>query len=715
MSDDDPLDEDGFPEEKPAMDPTLLAAVFGIVAILIASAFIVLQEDRQPADSPTNAQKPTPASKLEPTPEASTSPTPKPQAPQPPPTVPANPAASAGAPATPPDSSRAPASGANYFDPSRQVVYWWRDVPEGIRSESIATKEHSNMLRQDHVGDEACIKCHQTKHNDWMEHSHRRMHELATTETVEGDFSGGPDAEIRYLGGLARFFTDGGSFRMSLERDNTRRVYAVERTIGSRFFQYYVGNLIEGPEPEGLPLRSVEQVLPFGYWLDRKEWVPTVHVFRLTREDDDGFDPFNPGEFSHYDSSCASCHTTLASGDWMMRNGGMKRLSWHSPRSMLFHVPGYLRESQPAFIPDFKPGQTMDEIVQTTHAGFGSMSIRDEAAELGVSCEACHNGCREHVAKSTKDHSDSLPFFFPVGKNLFNEGTDIADLGRNDGNRNFACARCHAGGRPEYASGHHTWNSSEYFDAVRGSCYDTGKAGHAGMNALTCVHCHDPHKTAGPKWSPPPEQDDNSCLDCHQSLKPEAARAAHTHHPAGSEGARCMNCHMPRINEGLQDMVRTHRIFNPTAPSMIEANQPNACNLCHLDKPIDWTIEHLRDWYGEKHLYDDSKLTANYPERKKAVGEGWLKSPHAPTRLSAAAAYAYQRDPAALPALIELLAADAKLINRQFTQKDLDDWLGLRLKDLGYQFYMTGDERRIVIDKLRDKLLARAKTEPRKN
>ena len=24
-----------------------------------------------------------------------------------------------------------------------------------------------------------------------------------------------------------------------------------------------------------------------------------------------------------------------------------------------------------------------------------------------------------------------------------------------------------------------------------------------------------------------------------------------------------MNCHMPRINEGLQDVVRTHMIYSP--------------------------------------------------------------------------------------------------------------------------------------------------------
>ena len=43
-----------------------------------------------------------------------------------------------------------------------------------------------------------------------------------------------------------------------------------------------------------------------------------------------------------------------------------------------------------------------------------------------------------------------------------------------------------------------------------------------------------------------------------------------------------MNCHMPRINEGLQEVVRTHTIFSPTNSAMIESNQMNACNQCHV-------------------------------------------------------------------------------------------------------------------------------------
>jgi hypothetical protein len=30
----------------------------------------------------------------------------------------------------------------------------------------------------------------------------------------------------------------------------------------------------------------------------------------------------------------------------------------------------------------------------------------------------------------------------------------------------------------------------------------------------------------------------------------------------------------------------------------VETGRPNACNLCHLDKTLEWTSEYLEKWYG---------------------------------------------------------------------------------------------------------------------
>ena len=592
----------------------------------------------------------------------------------------------------------------NIFDPQRRALYWWREFPRGVREGSIDSGAASNIRPADYIGSQSCAECHATKHEDWMGHSHRLMNALATPKNVVGDFSG--DAEIRYLGGVGRFYREGDRFLMSLERGGTKRVYGIERTIGSRFTQYYVGRLIEGPEPADSRKRSEEHVLPFGYWMEKKEWAPTVHVFRDSRKDDDAFDPYIDNQVVAYDEGCADCHTTIAAGDWLMRSAGLRRISKYSPRSILFDVPGYLEDTKPEFLKvSFADDLPLDELLDQVDHSFNNLDIREHAVSLGITCESCHLGCRQHVENSDKEKSAVLPYFFPAGEQFFSlgRGRSAEQLGRIDENLNFTCAKCHSGKRPNYASGHDTWNSTEYSDAIAGACYDKRPGSgenRAGMRHLTCVDCHDPHKGIGRKWPRTPTQDDESCAKCHEKFSQPAAVAAHTHHEPGTAGSRCMNCHMPKINEGLQGMVRTHRIFSPTEKTMIEANQPNACNLCHLDKPIDWTVKHLREWYGGKHVYDEAKLAANYPDRQGKVGLGWLKSGHAPTRLSAAWAFTHSKADWAMDQLLEGLNDD-HLVNRQFLQIGLDQMLGIRLKDKGYQYYMQAPERRAAIDQLK--------------
>jgi predicted CXXCH cytochrome family protein len=274
------------------------------------------------------------------------------------------------------------------------------------------------------------------------------------------------------------------------------------------------------------------------------------------------------------------------------------------------------------------------------------------------------------------------------------------DFGRTHDNVNWACGRCHTGGRPQFAAGMSTWNSVEYSDAMRGGCY----------SKLRCVDCHNPHRAIGPKWSLTADQDDALCLRCHEKLGPAEARARHTHHPAGSEGTRCMNCHMPRVNEGLQDVVRTHMIYSPTRADMIEANHPNACNLCHTDRPVDWTLRYLKEWYRK--TYDERAIAAAYPHRDRPVALGWLLSDKAAVRLVAAEALTRGRDFKALPQLLDALD-DPYLVNRQFAAKGLQEMLHVRLRDHGYRFYMTAEERRQPLADLRAKFAPAAPTKSR--
>ncbi|MEO2014656.1 MAG: hypothetical protein ABGZ53_09810 [Fuerstiella sp.] len=583
-----------------------------------------------------------------------------------------------------------------YHDKDPRVIkhenasLWWDNVPASITETSLNHQSQSNIHPDDYAGPESCKVCHEKNYKAWSVHPHRWMNALADTSTVKGDFSG--DASISYLGGIGTFYREGEEHRMRLDRkrDNVRRVYAITQTIGSRFYQYYVGRQLEGPEPDSHDFYKTDHVLPFGYWLDAEEWVPVVHVGD-EGELPDGIraDPFamNTIEFHPYATRCNYCHTTFPLGDMFIRDAAL--VSEYAPAPVHFSMPGYLAESHPSVWDGTKyPSDLTDNAVAHVVQEVHDFEAPGHAVTLGISCEACHLGSKEHV-----QHKLTPPEFLPRSPHLFLEAKEHElDSGRNHANVNWVCSRCHTGTRPQLAGGMSTWNSTEFSDAAKGSCY----------SQLQCITCHSPHEAIGPRWSPSPQKDDAICLKCHQQLEPAEARLAHTHHPLDSDGSRCMNCHMPRINEGLQDVVRTHMIYKPTQHAMIEANHPNACNLCHIERSIDWTLNYLKDWYGA--TYSESQLNQSYTNRDQAVGIGWLKHEDQSVRLIAADALSRQQATWATGDLIDALD-DPYLLNRQFTRKSLETMLDIRLSDYGYRFYMTPEERRAPLSRMKKALL----------
>lgn len=241
-----------------------------------------------------------------------------------------------------------------------RVTDWWDEVPEEIRQVSHTTGPHSNIRPQDYAGHESCKKCHKQNYDLWSRHPHRWMNALASSDRVKGDFSG--KAQISHLGGEATFYRVDDAFRMRLERDGVRREFNVTQTIGSRFFQYYVGRQIEGPRPSGQPSYEQEFVLPYGYWLDRQEWVPIVHVYgRDDNPDDSLTDPYDlesPPLFTPY-STCNDCHTTFPIGDQLIRH--LRVAGRHAPQQLHFSMVDYLGETRPElWNPEHNPNDLTD-------------------------------------------------------------------------------------------------------------------------------------------------------------------------------------------------------------------------------------------------------------------------------------------------------------------------------------------------------------------
>lgn len=224
------------------------------------------------------------------------------------------------------------------------------------------------------------------------------------------------------------------------------------------------------------------------------------------------------------------------------------------------------------------------------------------------------------------------------------------------------------------------------------------------MESMSCVHCHDPHKTVGLKWADSPQEDDAKCLTCHSQFNEQEQRLAHTHHASG-DGSHCMDCHMPHTNEGLGRMVRTHRIVNPIDRRLIEANQVTACNLCHLDKSIDWTIDTLKKWYDPHIALSAEAMAKNYRDRTAPVVHEWIKNSHPPTRIATAGAIARRKATFTLPDLLDQLAVENYGYNARMMQKAADELLGLKLRDLGFMYHFPQDRRQAVMSELKPRLL----------
>ena len=234
-----------------------------------------------------------------------------------------------------------------------RLTLWFDEYPDDGYEAWQATGPHSNLRKQDYADPQTCRKCHKKNYDAWHEHPHRKMNLLASADTVVGDFSG--DASIRYRGGTATFATGEDGVQMTLSRGETPRVYGVDETIGSRFFQYYVGSLVKGPEPEAHPMYQARFVLPFGYWLDEKQWVPVVHVSEEVADDLRG-DPFEVAadaqdgkDFYSYNRHCANCHSTFALGDLMLR--AFPRMGRYSPHSIHFSMSGFIADAHPEIWP----------------------------------------------------------------------------------------------------------------------------------------------------------------------------------------------------------------------------------------------------------------------------------------------------------------------------------------------------------------------------
>ncbi|MCA9176623.1 MAG: ammonia-forming cytochrome c nitrite reductase subunit c552 [Planctomycetales bacterium] len=509
------------------------------------------------------------------------------------------------------------------------------------RDVAFTDEDYSNIHPDDYVGPEACAKCHAKQFEHWQTHPHSRMNLNPSATSVLGDFSG---VRIDYGSGHVTFETEDEQYYMSIfVGDQLERRFRVTRTVGSRVTQMYIGLQVKGPEPKDHHAYTMEGKLPFGYWMKRKMWTPVSYFDSAYDQEAVSVAEQTKALETHqqeikWEYNCLYCHNTYP----------------YQFRISFGRGTGFAPE-------DFR-------FSDGTHAKQWGKLQPEDLVTLGISCESCHFGGREHVEhqKPTKYHPASPSLALPAAvRSLTN-----SELTQTPQHINSICTQCHCAQVTCYPNGAATWNSREALDLKSGAC----------QQQLRCVDCHSPH-LAGPHGGLHSEQViADKCVSCHDRFRDGAKRKAHTRHEASS--ASCLDCHMPRVVQGLDNVIRTHHISSPTDRKMLDVGAPNACNLCHLDQSIQWTVDELNaGWHTGIRLSD--KAEQAYGELDRPLGEAWLNHAQPLVRLIASDAMARSETPDAVAQLLPLLK-DPYAVNRIFGLFAIEQKLGRRLTEQEY-------------------------------
>src|SRR5690606_38765424 len=110
------------------------------------------------------------------------------------------------------------------------------------------------------VGRQTCAQCHATEVQRWHGSDHDRAMEIASEESVLGDFN---DAQFTWFGVTTRFFRRDGKYMVNTEgADGKMHDYEIKYTFGIDPLQQY---MVEFPDGR-------VQVLSVSWDINKKEW-----------------------------------------------------------------------------------------------------------------------------------------------------------------------------------------------------------------------------------------------------------------------------------------------------------------------------------------------------------------------------------------------------------------------------------------------------------
>ena len=424
-----------------------------------------------------------------------------------------------------------------------------------------------------YVSSNDCRECHPDQYESWHASYHRTMTQVATPEAVLAPF----DVQLESHGVRFDLERRGDEFWATLTDPNA--------------------SASAGADPSGLPARTeMRIVMTTGSNRTQVFWTPSWGDHGLINL------PFS---------------YLVADQAWVPRDASMLSLPRSEPSVQMWSsdcIPCHSTHGRPGY----------DETTRT---------VATKVVELGIACEACHGPAERHVRAMRAAGPGELP-----------ADADLAIMRLPSGSaktESQICGQCHsifmlrdlATMRDWWRNGHpyrpgddleatrdilrysddpsepwvrqwlaHQSSSMEnifwsdgmvrvpgreYNSILRNACHLSGD--------MSCLSCHSMHESDPNDQLARGMDGNDACLKCHADYGDRLEE--HTHHRADSSGSLCYNCHMPHTTFGNLYAVRSHEIDSPDVATTLSTGRPNACNQCHLDKSLGWTMQRLHEWY----------------------------------------------------------------------------------------------------------------------
>ncbi len=495
------------------------------------------------------------------------------------------------------------------------------DAPQQPTEEILAHVPH---LSRDggYVSSERCASCHSDQHASWKRSYHRTMTQLALPGNVLGKFDG---QTILSNGLKYRVYQEGDAYWAEMpnpdemeaivqrgKRGRLEDIPRVQRrvlmTTGSHHYQTY---WVEST----LPFRErLMQTLPLVYLKEDDRWIPREAAFMVPPEDNIRF-------MTQWNHHCITCHSTggipglnPTTGQLESRVGvlGISCEACHGPgEAHVRHQEGLAVAVTSIAKAEDAPDSTIVNPLRLGHV---------QASEI---CGQCHGVFIARDEEHAQEYALHGIQFRPGGdlhqSRLYikhpRAGSNAEDWASYYRNQDFYRERW-------WEDGTILAGGREYTAMCESGCFQRGE--------MSCLSCHSMHDAAPEDQVKAGLSGSGACTQCHDAPKYTSDVTQHTFHAASSEGSNCLNCHMPYKAYGLLGGIRAHEMAPPNVAASVKLGVPNACNLCHLDKSLDWTQQRMQAWYGQPMLplSDEQKSTS--------AAAVWLLKGDAPRRIIAA-------------------------------------------------------------------------------